>query len=121
MDIKYPLSETVDNLLRYGVSGGVLLIFLMIAFPKLLSCRLSSWHFFVIFSFIIGFFLFIIARRIIDQDEEEEYYKRVVGGFIRSKFKKELPIHLSRALENYYFWRYNKRANMSKKLFLAFF
>jgi len=114
-NIRFPIAESIDDLLRYGVSGGVLLIYLLIAFPEIFCPNKFGWQYFVIFSFIIGFLLFIIIRCIVDHFEGEDYYKGVVGKFIESKFgKKDLPVHLSRALENYYFWKDDKRVYMSK-------
>ncbi|RLF97510.1 hypothetical protein DRN58_08665 [Thermococci archaeon] len=114
-NIRFPLAEGIDSLLRYGVSGGVLLTYLLIAFPEIFCPNWFGWQYFVIFSFILGFLLFIIVRCIVDHFEEKDYYKGVVGKFIESKFgKNDLPLHLSRALENYYFWKDDKRADLSK-------
>jgi len=130
MDIRFPISESIDDLLRYGVSGGVFLSYLILSFPEKFNSDCFDWRYFVIFSFIIGFLLFIIARCIVDYFEEKDYYESVVKKTIenikqnkkeksqkntkKKPENKKVSIHLSRALENYYFWRYTERADMSK-------
>ena len=111
MDLKY----TIDDLLRYWTSGAIFSTYLLISFPEISYLDWFSWHFFVIFSFIAGILLFAIARIIVDKKEEKEYYEGAVGKIIISEFPEKKPtVHLSRALENYYFWRYKKRADMFK-------
>jgi len=113
-NIRFPIAESIDDLLRYGVSGGVLLSYLILSFPDQFEKFKSDWQYFVIFSFILGFLLYAFASIIVNRREEKEYYEGIVGKFIESKFgKKDLP-HLSRALENYYFWKDDKRADLSK-------
>jgi len=118
MDIRFPIAESIDDLLRYGVSGGVLLSYLILSFPDQFEKFKSDWHYFVIFSFIIGFLIFIFTRFYVDHTEERDYYRKIIQDKIPRHIKKlKKPIsnvHLTRALENYYFWSKNKRGGMSK-------
>ena len=129
-NIRFPLAEGIDSLLRYGVSGGVLLTYLLIAFPEIFCPSRFDWHYFMIFSFILGFLLYAFASIIVNRREEKDYYENVVKKIIENikQNKKEnsqkntkkkpenekVSIHLSRALENYYFWKDDKRADLSK-------
>lgn len=115
MDLRYPITGNIDDILRHGISGAILLSLLWKSFPDFFCSNWFTWHYFVIFSFVIGFLLYALSRFFVDLSEEKKYYEGVVGSFIQSRFGYEkLKVNLLRAFENYYFWRYNRRADLSK-------
>ena len=115
-NIRFPLAEGIDSLLRYGVSGGVLLTYLLIAFPEIFCPNWFGWQYFVIFSFVLGFLMFVLTRIYLDHKEERDYYREIIQDEIPKhikKLKKSISnVSLARALENYYFWKDDKRAGL---------
>ena len=115
-NIRFPLAEGIDSLLRYGVSGGVLLTYLLIAFPEIFCSNWFGWQYFVIFSFVLGFLMFVLTRIYLDHKKERDYYREIIQDEIPKhikKLKKSISnVSLARALENYYFWKDDKRAGL---------